>query len=125
MALIPSCQNHESRRQGDTKELYWHAYYQVCITQSYDLRICVLATIFFLNFKAKKCRSIPSDVFLGKSILKICSKFTGEHPCLSVISIKLLTEITLWHGCSPVNLLHIFRTPFYGKITYGGLLLEI
>ena len=21
-------------------------------------------------------------------------------------------EITLWHGCSPVNLLHIFRTPF-------------
>ena len=26
------------------------------------------------------------------------------------------------HGCSPVNLLHIFRTPFY-KNTYGGLLL--
>ena len=21
-------------------------------------------------------------------------------------------EITLWYGCSPVNLLHIFRTPF-------------
>ena len=21
-------------------------------------------------------------------------------------------EISLWHGCSPVNLLHIFRTPF-------------
>ena len=21
-------------------------------------------------------------------------------------------EIALWHGCSPVNLLHIFRTPF-------------
>ena len=32
-----------------------------------------------------------------------------------VISIKLLCnfiEITLRHGCSPVNLLHIFRTPF-------------
>ena len=21
-------------------------------------------------------------------------------------------EIAFWHGCSPVNLLHIFRTPF-------------
>ena len=32
----------------------------------------------------------PSRGFLGKSVLKICSKFTGEHPCRSVISIKLL-----------------------------------
>ena len=32
-------------------------------------------------------------------------------------------EIKLRHGCSPVNLLHIFRTPFI-KNTYGGLLLE-
>ena len=48
-------------------------------------------------------------------VLKICSKFTVEHPCRSVISIKLQSnfiEITLWHGCFPVNLLHMFRTPF-------------
>ena len=32
-------------------------------------------------------------------------------------------EITLWHRCSPVNLLHIFRTPF-SKNTSGWLLLE-
>ena len=31
-------------------------------------------------------------------------------------------EITLRHGCSPVNLLHIFRTPFF-KNTSGWLLL--
>ena len=31
-------------------------------------------------------------------------------------------EIALRHGCSPVNLLHTFRTPFY-KNTYGGLCL--
>ena len=43
----------------------------------------------------------------------------GEHPCRSVISI----EITLLHGCSPVNLLRIFRTLFY-KNTSGGLLLN-
>ena len=50
-------------------------------------------------------RRIPPEVFLGKGVLKICSKFTGEHPCPSAISIKSL-------GCSPVNLLHFFRTPF-------------
>ena len=46
---------------------------------------------------------------------KICIKFTEEHPCRSVISVKLQSnfiEIILRHGCSPVNLLHIFRTPF-------------
>ena len=31
-------------------------------------------------------------------------------------------EIALRHGCSPVNLLHIFRTPF-PKNTSGGRLL--
>ena len=57
-------------------------------------------------------------MFLSKVVLKICSKFTGKHPCRSVISIKL--QISLRHECSPVNLLHIFKTPFYNK-TYGGL----
>ena len=32
-----------------------------------------------------KQRSSPSEVFLGKTVLKICSKCTGEHPCLSSI----------------------------------------
>ena len=34
-------------------------------------------------------RSSRSKVFLGKSVLKICSKLTGEHPCRSAIPIKL------------------------------------
>ena len=65
-------------------------------------------------------RSSPLEVFLGK----ICSKFT-EHPCRSVISIKLLCnniEITLQHRCSPVYLHHIFRTRSY-KNTSEGLLM--
>ena len=60
-------------------------------------------------------RNSPSDVFLRKDVLKICSKCTGEHPCRSAISIKSLcnfTQITLLQGCSPVNLLHVFRKPF-------------
>ena len=70
-------------------------------------------------------RSSRPEVFLRKSSLKICRKFTGEHPCRNVISIKLLCnfiEIALRHGCSPVNLLHIFRAPFI-KNTSGRLLL--
>ena len=57
---------------------------------------------------------------------KICSKFTREHPCQSVISITLQSqfiEIILRHGFSPVNLLHIFRTPF-DKNIYRGLLVN-
>ena len=67
-------------------------------------------------------RSSPLEVFLGKGVLKICSKFTAKYPCRSAISIKLQSnfiEITLRHGCSPVNLLHIFRTPFLKNTSEG------
>ena len=40
--------------------------------------------------KFQTIRSSPPEVFWGKVVLKICSKFTEEHPCWSVISIKLL-----------------------------------
>ena len=72
-------------------------------------------------------RTSHPEVFLMKGVLKICSKFTGERPCQSMISIKLICnflEITLRHGCSPANLLHIFRTPF-PRNTSGCLLLDI
>ena len=71
-------------------------------------------------------KSSHPEVFLGKGVLKICSNFTAEYPCLSVISIKLLCnsiEIALRHGYSPVNLLQIFKTPFL-KNTSEGLLLS-
>ena len=86
---------------------------------------------------------LGTDVFLGKGLLKICSKFIGEHPCRGAISIKLqsdmfscssnfsgehpcrgaisiklqsnFTKITLRHWHSPVNLLHISRIPFPNK----------
>ena len=89
-------------------------------------------TIFkcFLNISkemgAIPFKSSPPEVFLGKGVLKTCSKFR-ENPCRSAISAKLLCnfiEMALRHGCSPVNLLHIFRTPF-PKNTSGGLLLSL
>ena len=89
----------------------------------------IFVTCLYLKLKLqlywRVIRSTSSDVFLGKGVLKICSKFTWEHPCRGVISIKLRSnfiKITLQHGCSPVYLLHIFRIPFV-KNTSGGLLL--
>ena len=80
-----------------------------------------------IAFPQATFRSNHSEVFLGIGVLKICSKLTGEHPCRSVISIKMQSnfiEVALRHGCSPVILLHIFRTPFV-KNTSGWLLLHI
>ena len=68
-------------------------------------------------------RSNHQEEFLEKDVPKICSKFIGEHPCRSAISIKLFwkfIEITLRHGCTPVNMQQIFdvaseyATPFDG-----------
>ena len=36
-----------------------------------------------------KYRTSFLDVFVGKGVLKICSKFTGEHPRPRAISIML------------------------------------
>ena len=87
-------------------------------------------TIFkcFLNI-SKEMGAIPfksssPEVFLGKDVLKTCSKFR-KHPCRSAISAKLLCnfiEMALRHGCSPVR--RPFRAPF-PKNTSGGLLLSL
>ena len=91
------------------------------------LRMYIFKITFFLGHLElifSYIRSSHSELFLGKGVLKISNKFTGEHPCRSAISIKLQSnfiEIALRHGCSPENLLHIFkhlflRTPLDGPI---------
>ena len=72
-------------------------------------RSLILKAKWFLRYLDGIIQKQPS-----RGVLKICSKFTGEHPCRSVILIKLLSnfiEITPRHGCS-ANLLYNFRTPF-------------
>ena len=66
--------------------------------------------------------------------MRVVNIFRGRHPEVffyrrtpmpKCVSIKLLCnfiEITLWYGWSPVNLLHIFRTPLT-KNTSGWMLL--
>ena len=63
---------------------------------------------------AMKYRSSRPEVFLGKGVLKMCSKFTEEHLC----------QIALRHRCSRVSFLYIFRKPFPNN-TSGWLLLKI
>ena len=58
----------------------------------------------------------PSSGVLRRRCSKKCSKFVGEYPCRSVISQTLLCnfiDFALCYGCSPVNLMHNFRTLFY------------
>ena len=57
--------------------------------------------VYSINFTEDKensmnYRSSHSEVFLGKGVPKICSKFTGEHSCRSVkshISMDVLLSI--------------------------------
>ena len=94
-------------------------------------RLCYLSVLFFYIFRSHFIYEVisicsPSQVFQLKGVLRICSKFTGEHPCRSAISVGLLCsfiQIALWNRCSPVNLLRIFRTSSF-KNTYQGLLLK-
>ena len=83
--------------------------------------------------------SYPPEMFVEKGVLKICSKFKGEYPCLSLISINLIwnfieialikliwnfIEIALRHECSPVNLLRTCRTPLTNTCYLLHLLLD-
>ena len=73
-------------------------------------------------------RSSRPEVFLEKGVLRICSKLqenTHVEVCFKLMFQSNFIEITLRHyGCSPVNLLHVFRTPFH-KNTSGWLLLNL
>ena len=50
-------------------------------------------------------RSSHPKVFLRNGVLKICSKFTGEHPCRSEISVKLVIAC-----CNPSNNVEFRKT---------------
>ena len=89
-----------------TLNLYWH-FAEILSTFIKKLKQLI---VFSSN---------PPEVFLGKGVLKLCSKFTGDHLCWSMISIKFLGT-SVW--VFPDNWQHIFRSPLY-KSTYGELLL--
>ena len=78
-------------------------------------------------FKVSFIQKQPSREVLKKRCSGNMQQIYRRTPCWSVVSIKLLCnfiEIALRHGCSPVNLPHIFRIPFL-KNTSGRLLVFI
>ena len=89
---------------------------------------------YMLFQKLVRYRSSRPEVFSGKAVLKICSKFTGEHSrshssisTLLKLQIKLrlnFIEIAVRYRCSPVKLLDLLRTRF-SKNTSGQLLVKV
>ena len=67
-------------------------------------------------------RSSHPEVFLEKGVLKICSKFTGEHPCRNVISIKLESKATLLKSHFGMGVLCKFATCFQNTISQEHVL---
>ena len=41
-------------------------------------------------------RSVLKESWCSEGVQKLCSKFTGEHPCQIVISIKLVNHTSTW-----------------------------
>ena len=70
---------------------YTYAELIICKTSQHWRVAVMLRKMRFENLST--IRSSPSEVLLGKDVLKIYSKFTGEHPCRSVISIKLNSHV--------------------------------
>ena len=69
----------------------------------------------FRGVLSKKCSENMLQIY-RRTLMSMCD--------FNKVSKQLYwIEITLWHGRSPVNFLHIFRTPF-SKNTSGGLLLD-
>ena len=74
----------------------------------------------------KNFRKQPPRGVLSKRFSENMQEIYRRTPCQNVISIKLqskFNETTFRHGCSSVNLPHIFRIPFL-KNTSGRLLLN-
>ena len=66
------------------------------------------------------------NVFSTGILRKMCSENMQQiyrRIPIAKCDFNKVAKITLWHGCSPVNLMHNFRIPFYEK-NYGGMLLD-
>ena len=83
---------------------------QVCLCISFSSKLP------FLNFFFQQQPS--RDAVLEGGALEVCSESSGDAPVPDANSQSSFDEIGIWHGCSPVGLLHIFGAHF------GGLLLQ-
>ena len=96
--------------------LVYLSFFLTCRISCFKVQFCVKITKKQNKHGLQRnCRSSRPEVFLKKGVLKICSKFLGEHPYRSIVSINFICnfiEIALRHGYSLANLLDIFRITF-------------
>ena len=94
--------------------LDFHFVVNKCLGIRFNLTLFLFNTFYHLNFFIRTnfdvivcSRSSHLEVFLRKAVLKIGSKFTGEHPCRSVISSGYVTlyssRALLEYSISPIN----------------------
>ena len=78
-------------------------YFCYHLTKMYQKFVIIFSFYLIILFRSSRL-----SLFLGKDALNISSKFKGKHSYRNAISIKLfcnIIEITLRHGCVPVNML--------------------
>ena len=83
----------ERTTRSDSFMCCWFSSCLYCVCTKHSLKSTVV--LLFLNTIFAKSRSSRPEVFLGKGVPKICSKFTGEHPYrrfLIGLSIHLVFE---------------------------------
>ena len=93
-----------------------HQIYVIYIISSSRIPVEYMQDLLPISFALNHLVVIQKQPFRGILILK------------SAISIKLQSsfiEITLQHGCSTVNLLHVFITPLHKNISRGLRLMII
>ena len=88
---------------------FQHWTWQIALVQ----KVYVVKNCHFYFTEFTKYRSSRQEVFLRKDVVKICSKFTGEHSCRSAISIKLQSMSVLLYMC------YIFSEHLFPKSTSG------
>ena len=104
-----------------------HKLWKYRSTNTIILFLSILLVVFNVSLYTTFTRSSRPELILTKGIQRICSKFAGEHPWRSVVSIMLLSnfiKIALRHWCFPVHLLHIFWTPFLKNTSRRLLLID-
>ena len=97
------------------------------VIQFVSVKVSLYACELHVSFLQATLEAVHRRCSKEKVFWKYAAILQENTHTKSVISIKLLcsfTEITLRHGCSPVNFLNIFRTPSY-KNASKGLLLQI
>ena len=78
-------QNHHKKMKKSLMENFIFCAVNIFLDMPYNYeKVLVILLLIIVN----SLRNSHPEVFLRKGVLKICSKFTEEHPCRSVISIN-------------------------------------